>query len=76
MTETSLASECLVAARMGCVMYFVDRFLEPRYEQHYVIREGSTRWLMYRDWQQYEALSEEIMRRSGRGKDQPIYCIT
>ncbi len=56
------------ASEKDSLKYFPEQSLDPLAEQLRSFREGSMQYLMYKDWQQYEALSEEIIASVRNGE--------
>lgn len=62
------------ACEKDSVSYFPERSLDFLARRLTSFREGSMQSLMYRDWQQYEAFSEEIIA-SIRNRERPTHLL-
>ena len=60
--------ELIKASEKDSLKYFPRQSLEYLEERLISFREGSMQCLMYKDWQQYEALSEEIISSIRHGE--------
>lgn len=56
------------ASEKDSLKYFPEQSLDPLAEQLRSFREGSMQCLMYKDWHEYEALSEEIIASVRNGE--------
>lgn len=60
--------ELVQASEKDLLKYFPEQSLDHLIERLTSFREGSMQCLMYKDWQQYEAFSEEIIASIRNGK--------
>jgi hypothetical protein len=56
------------ASEQDSLKYFPEQSLDDLEERLSSFREGSMQSLMYRDWQQYESLSDEIIAAVRNGE--------